>query len=118
MRRRRYAPPVQNVSGDARGRARLFCCACCSVCLPGPGRCHVRAAGVPLMDAPPARYYEMLAERLPGFDDVLEPDLSQARRVALLRAQLPHSQQVRVSSVRLALLPASAEGGRGRSCVQ
>jgi 4-hydroxyphenylpyruvate dioxygenase len=27
---------------------------------------RLRAADVPLMDAPPARYYEMLAERLPG----------------------------------------------------
>ncbi len=41
----------------------------------------LRAAGVPLMKAPPATYYQMLGERLPGHGEA--PDQLQARGILL-----------------------------------
>jgi len=55
----------------------------------------LREAGVPLMSAPPATYYEMLAERLPG-----------------------HGQPVGELQARGILLDGSTEGGRPRLLLQ
>jgi 4-hydroxyphenylpyruvate dioxygenase len=56
---------------------------------------RLRAAGVPLMDAPPATYYEMLDERLPG-----------------------HGEPVGALAQRGILLDGSTEGGRQRLLLQ
>ena len=55
----------------------------------------LRAAGVPLMKAPPATYYEMLAERLPG-----------------------HGEDVGELQTRGILLDGTTEGGRQRLLLQ
>jgi 4-hydroxyphenylpyruvate dioxygenase len=55
----------------------------------------LRAAGVPLMTAPPATYYEMLAERLPG-----------------------HGEDVRALQARGILLDGTTEGGQKRLLLQ
>ena len=55
----------------------------------------LRAAGVPLMTAPPATYYEMLAERLPG-----------------------HGEDVRELQARGILLDGTTEGGQKRLLLQ
>jgi 4-hydroxyphenylpyruvate dioxygenase len=56
---------------------------------------RLRAAGVPLMTAPPATYYEMLAERLPG-----------------------HGEDVRALQARGILLDGTTEGGQKRLLLQ
>ncbi len=55
----------------------------------------LRAAGVPLMTAPPATYYEMLAERLPG-----------------------HGEDVGALQMRGILLDGTTEGGKERLLLQ
>ena len=55
----------------------------------------LRRAGVPLMTAPPATYYEMLAERLPG-----------------------HGQDVQALQARGILVDGTTEGGRPRLLLQ
>jgi len=55
----------------------------------------LRGAGVPLMAAPPATYYEMLAERLPG-----------------------HGEKVEELQTRGILLDGTTEGGKQRLLLQ